>query len=120
MDGERKFADAESLRLVVRAAFGSGRHLRTVERLAGGSKKSAYRLTMDDDASVIVYAWNHSEDYWQSVLPQGADDPADPLSHAFGLALFEAAVRRLASAGLAVPRSCSQTAPGLFIRRTSP
>src|SRR5512146_1038792 len=103
MDGERKFADAESLRPVVRATFGSGRRLLRVERLAGGSKKGAYRLTMDDDGSVLVYAWNDSEDYWQGVLPEGADDPADPLSHASGLALFEAAARRLASAGARCP-----------------
>jgi Phosphotransferase enzyme family len=103
MEGERKFADAESLRPMVRAAFGSGRRLRTVERLAGGSKKGAYRLTMDDDASVLVYAWNDSEDYWQGVLPEGADDPGDPFSHASGLALFEAAARRLESAGARCP-----------------
>jgi hypothetical protein len=103
MDGERQFADAESLRPVVRAVFGSGRRLRGVERLTGGSKKGAYRLTMDDDSSVLVYAWNDSEDYWQGVLPVGADDPADPLSHSSGFSLFEAAARRLESAGARCP-----------------
>ena len=89
MVGERKFADAESLRPVVRRA----------ERLAGGSKKGAYRLTMEDGGTALIYAWNDSEDYWQGVLPEGTGDPAGPFSHASGLALFEAAARRLASAG---------------------
>jgi hypothetical protein len=100
---ERKFADTESLRPVVRAAFGKDRSLRTAERLAGGSKKGTYRLTMDDGGTALVYAWDDSEDYWQGVLPEGADDPADPFSHASGLALFEAAARRLTSAGVRCP-----------------
>jgi hypothetical protein len=52
---ERKFADIASLRPVVRAAFGSGRPLRAVERLRGGSKKGAYRLRMDDDRTALAY-----------------------------------------------------------------
>jgi Phosphotransferase enzyme family len=103
MAGERKFADVESMRPVVRAAFGRGRSLLRVERLAHGSKKGAYRLTMDDGGTALVYVWDDSEDYWQGVLPEGADDPADPFSHASGLALFEAAARRLAAAGVRCP-----------------
>ena len=103
MADERRFADAGSLRPVVRAAFGRDRPLLRVERLAGGSKKGVYRLTMDDGGTALVYAWDDSEDYWQGVLPEGADDPADPFSHASGLALFEAAARRLASAGVGCP-----------------
>jgi len=103
MADERKFADAGSLRPVVRAAFGRDRALLRAERLAGGSKKGAYRLTMDDGGTALIYAWDDSEDYWLGVLPEGADDPADPFSHASGLALFEAAARRLASAGVRCP-----------------
>ena len=103
MAGERKFADAEGLRPVVRAAFGRDRVLLRAERLAGGSKKGAYRLTMDDGGTALIYAWNDSEDYWQGVLPEGTDDPACPFSPASGLALFEAAARRLASAGARCP-----------------
>jgi hypothetical protein len=36
------------MRPVFRAVFGKGRSLLRVERLAHGSKKGAYRLTMDD------------------------------------------------------------------------
>ena len=103
MADERRFADVESMRPVVRAAFGRTRTLLRVERLAGGSKKGAYRLTMDDGGTALVYAWDDSEDYWQGVLAEGAGDPADPFSHASGLALFEAAARRLASAGVRCP-----------------
>src|ERR1700727_1382388 len=103
MADERTFADAGSLRPVARAALGRGRTLVGAERLAGGSKKGADRLTMDDGGTALLYAWNDSEDYWQGVLPAGADDPADPFSHASGLALFEAAARRLASAGVRCP-----------------
>jgi Phosphotransferase enzyme family len=104
MADERKFADADSLRPVVRAAFGKGRSLSRVERLAGGSKKGAYRLTLDDGRTVLLYAWDAAEDYWEGVLPEGADDPADPFSHASGLTLFEAAARRLTSAGVRCPQ----------------
>lgn len=104
MADERRFADVESLRPVIRTAFGRDRLLLRVERLAGGSKKGAYRLTMDDGGTALVYAWDDSEDYWQGVLPEGADNAADPFSHASGLALFEAAARRLASAGVRCPQ----------------
>ena len=103
MADERRFADAESLRPVVRAAFGGTRRLLNVQRLAGGSKKGAYRLSMDNDRTALVYAWNDSEDYWQGVLPEDAGDPADPFSHASGLPLLEAATQRLSSAGVRCP-----------------
>src|SRR6185437_15500400 len=103
MIGERKLADVESLRPAVRAAFGRDRHLLRVVRLGGGSKKGAYRLTMDDGGTALLYAWNDAEDYWQGVLPEGADDPADPFSHPSGLTPFETAARRLAAAGVRCP-----------------
>lgn len=103
MADEQRFATAESLRPVARAAFDGNRRLLRVERLAGGSKKGAYRLLMDDGGTVLVYVWDDSEDYWEGVRPEGADDPADPFSHASGLALFEAAACRLTSAGVHCP-----------------
>jgi hypothetical protein len=103
MADERIFADSGSLRPVLRAALGRDRPLPRTERLVGGSKKGVYRLTLDGGDTVLVYAWSDAEDYWQGVLPEGADDPADPFSHASGLALFEAAAHRLASAGVRCP-----------------
>lgn len=103
MADERRFADVERLRPVVRAALGRGRSLLSVQRLAHGSKKGAYRVRTDDGGTALVYVWDESEDYWLGVLPEGADDPADPFSHASGLTLFEAAARRLSSAGVRCP-----------------
>jgi hypothetical protein len=103
MAEQRRFADAESLGPVVHAALGAGREVTEVERLPGGSKKGAYRVVVDGVVTVLVYVWNPAEDYWQGVLPQGADDPADPFSHASGLDLFEAAARRLTAAGVRCP-----------------
>jgi Phosphotransferase enzyme family len=101
---QRRFADAESLRPVVRAALGPGRAVTDVARLAGGTKKGAYRVVVDDDVTVLVYVWNPAEDFWAGVLPAGADDPLNPFSHASGLDLFEAAARRLTAAGVRCPR----------------
>jgi len=103
MADEGRFGDVRSMRPVARAVFGGGRALLSADRLAGGSKKGAYRLTMDDGGTALVYAWDDCEDYWQGVLPEDAGDPADPFSHASGLGLFEAAARRLASAGVRCP-----------------
>jgi hypothetical protein len=80
-----------------------GTTLAGVERLAGGSKKGVYRLTSDDGATTLAYVWSDSEDYWHGVLPEGADDLANPFSHASGLPLFEAAARRLTSVGVRCP-----------------
>ena len=101
---QRRFADADSLRPVVRAVFGAGRDVTRVQRLPGGSKKGAYRVVADDGGTALVYVWNAAEDFWQDVLPGGADDPLDPFSHASGLDLFEAAARRLEAAGARCPR----------------
>ena len=119
MADERRFADAGSLRPVARAAFGAGRRMLQAERLAGGSKKGAYRLTMDDGGTALAYVWDDAEDYWQGVLPDDADDPANPFSHPSGLAMFETVSRRMASAGVRCPSFCSPTGPGPCTRPTS-
>jgi len=89
---------------VMSAAFGSGRRVAGVERLAGGSKKGSYRVQLDGGVTALVYVWNPAEDFWQGVLPSGSGDPADPFSHASGLDLFEAAARRLQATGVRCPR----------------
>lgn len=100
----RRFADAESLGPVIRTLFGRSCAVSHVQRLSGGSKKGVYRVTVDDDkVTVLVYVWSPAEDYWQGVLPEGSDDPADPFSHASGLDLFEAAAHRLITAGVRCP-----------------
>jgi hypothetical protein len=81
--------------------LGGGRRLETVERLAGGSKKGVYRLTMDDATTAVAYLWDASENYWPTA--EGDGDLTNPFSPGFGLDLFEAARVRLDSLGLRVP-----------------
>ncbi|MFD8745242.1 hypothetical protein [Streptomyces sp. NPDC059616] len=86
-----------------RAALGGGRRLEAVERLAGGTTKGVYRLTMDDATTAIAYLWEDSENYWPTTEHDG--DLADPFSPGIGLDLFEAAHARLETLGLRVLRS---------------
>jgi Phosphotransferase enzyme family len=84
-----------------RAAFGGGRRLERVERLAGGTRKGVYRLRLDDAMTAIAYVWEDSENYWPAA--EGDNDHADPFCAGVGLYLFEAAHARLESLGLRVP-----------------
>lgn len=84
-----------------RAALGSRRQLDGVARLAGGTTKGVYRLTMDDGSTVIAYLWEESENFWPQTPHDG--DPADQFSSGNSPDLFEAAHHRLASLGLRVP-----------------
>lgn len=92
---------AEDLSEATRAALGSDRTITRVTRLAGGTTKGVYRLTLDDRASVIAYVWGASENYWPSASNE--DDVADPFSPASGSGWFAAGRGRLASLGLRVP-----------------
>ncbi len=92
---------AEDLAAVTRAALGSDRKIKAVTRLAGGSAKGVYRLTMDDRTTVIAYLWEASENYWPQAPNE--DDVADPFSSGNSIDLFAAARSRLASLGLRVP-----------------
>ncbi|WP_436528798.1 phosphotransferase family protein [Actinoplanes sp. HUAS TT8] len=86
-----------------RQALGGGRRLDAVERLTGGSRKGAYRLTMDDATTAIAYVWSDSESYWPAT--DGADDLADPFSAGIGgLDVFVAGHARLSAMGVGVPR----------------
>ncbi|MES4901041.1 MULTISPECIES: phosphotransferase [unclassified Streptomyces] len=91
----------EQLAEAARVALGGGRRLEAVERLAGGSRKGVYRLTMDDSTTAIAYLWEESENYWPAA--EGDGDLTDPFSPGVGLGLFEAARARLGSLGLRVP-----------------
>lgn len=103
-DTRRQFADAGRLAGVITATFGTDRRIAAMERLAGGSKKGVYRVLLDDATRAVVYIWDPVEDYWHGTLPDGADDAADPFSHASGLDLFVAASLRLAALGVRSPR----------------
>ncbi|WP_214318510.1 phosphotransferase [Nonomuraea sediminis] len=68
------------------------------ERLRGGSKKGAYRVTFDDGASAVLYSWGEGENYWPD-----AEDDIEPFGDASGLGLFLAAHERLTRVGVRVP-----------------
>jgi hypothetical protein len=91
----------EDLAGAARAALDSRLQLDGIARLAGGTQKGVYRLTMDDATTAIAYLWEDSENFW----PQwpGDGDPADQFTSCAGADKFEAAHRRLASLGLRVP-----------------
>jgi len=84
-----------------RAVLGGGRRLEAVERVAGGTKKGVYRLTMDDATTAIAYLWDDAENYWPAA--EGDDDLTEPFSPGLGLDLFEAAHVRLDALGVRVP-----------------
>jgi hypothetical protein len=83
------------------AALGGGRQLEGVARLAGGTTKGVYRLTLDDGSTVIAYSWAESENFWPPTVHDG--DLADQFSSGNSMDLFEASHHRLASLGLRVP-----------------
>jgi hypothetical protein len=91
----------EVLAAATRAAAGSERKISEVTRLAGGTTKGVYRLTLDDGTTVIAYLWDDSENYWPQAPNQ--KDVADPFSPGNSIDLFATAHSRLASLGLRVP-----------------
>jgi len=92
----------EDLAGAARAALGSERTISELTRLAGGTTKGVYRLALADGTTVIAYLWDSSQNYW----PQASNenDAADPFSPGYGIDLFAAGHRRLASLGLRVPQ----------------
>jgi Phosphotransferase enzyme family len=100
---ERVFADCQSLAAVARAAFGTGRRLSAVTRLADASKKGVYRAAFTDGFTAVVYIWADAENYWPA-LPGEPGGHADPFSPSSDLPLFRAAHARLESLGIQTPQ----------------
>lgn len=96
---DRQFMQREHLEPFLRETFGTARSLVSFERLSGGTKKGVYRLHLDDGGSVIVYAWNASENYWAD----NSTDPSDPFAEASGIDFLETAVAALERAGARGP-----------------
>jgi hypothetical protein len=120
MADERGFADVESMRPVVRAVFGSSRSPLRVERLAHGSKKGAYRLTMDEGGTALVYVWDGSEDYWQGCCPREPTIRPAPSRMRLDSPCSKPQPAASHLPVSAVPSFCSRTSPGRYIRRTLP
>jgi hypothetical protein len=104
MDGVRRFVEPEQVSSLVRVAFGPTRHLHTVTRLRGGSKKGVYRLRFHDESTAILYVWHATENYWPPEPDGAASDRTDPFAEASGLDLFAASHTRLAAIGVRTPQ----------------
>ncbi|MBO4207411.1 aminoglycoside phosphotransferase [Micromonospora echinofusca] len=97
----RNFLHLGDLHHLVTDVFGTGRRLRTLRRLTGGTRKGVYRLELDDRTTVVLYAWTAAENYWPPA-PDGTDD--DPFTDASGADLFATNHAALTDAGVRVPR----------------
>src|SRR5687768_7551756 len=60
----RAYVSADDLQDLVRDTYGTDRRLRELTRLAGGSTKGVYRLTLDDGSTVLLYRWADDENFW--------------------------------------------------------
>ncbi|WP_433723485.1 phosphotransferase [Actinoplanes sp. CA-051413] len=60
----RAFVTPEDLQDLVRDTYGTDRRLRELSRLAGGTTKGVYRLTLDDGSTVLLYRWAAEENFW--------------------------------------------------------
>ncbi|MFG2797551.1 phosphotransferase family protein [Streptomyces pseudovenezuelae] len=98
MTSTRRHLTRDDLAPLARAA--TGRALKGVTRLRGGTKKGVYRLLLDDDTTVIAYVWSPDEDYWDA----GPSDLRDPFSAGTSRGVFTAAHDRLVAAGVRTPR----------------
>jgi aminoglycoside phosphotransferase (APT) family kinase protein len=106
MIGERRHISGHQLLGVVRAAFGK-RWLESVRRLAGGTSKGVYRLTLDDGRTAIAYVWHADENFWP--------EPDTGMFGAQGLDAFAAAHTALCGVGVRVPEVVMLDRSGTFV-----
>ena len=95
----RSFLRPDDVHELVMQQFGSSRHLVTLERLSGGTKKGVYRLRLDDASTAILYLWATTENYW----PPAPTVPDDPFTDASGATLFVTNHAALSTIGVRVP-----------------
>ncbi|WP_406105514.1 phosphotransferase [Micromonospora globbae] len=103
-----------AVRRLVTAACGPTVTVRAVERLRGGSKKGVVRVRLTGDASVVLYVWHESENWWNTVR-ETETDPTDPFADASGLALFSRAQEQLAALGVPVPEVLLRDDAGTYL-----
>ncbi|GAB1642670.1 phosphotransferase [Krasilnikovia sp. MM14-A1259] len=96
----RTFLTTDDVRDLAAEVCGTDRRIEALDRLAGGTKKGVYRLTLDDRTTVVLYVWAPGENYW----PPSETVPDDPFTDASGAELFAVSHAALAEAGVRVPR----------------
>ncbi|GAB2940889.1 phosphotransferase [Micromonospora polyrhachis] len=97
---ERVFLQPEDVRELVTDQFGVSCRIAALDRLTGGTKKGVYRLSLDDQTSVILYVWAAGEDYW----PPLPAVPDDPFTDASGAELFATNHAALAAVNVRIPQ----------------
>lgn len=107
MIGARRHISGHQLLGVVRAAFGK-RWLESVQRLAGGTSKGVYRLTLDDGRTAIAYVWHADENFWP-------EPTVGLLGDTCGLDSFAAAHATLSGLGVRVPEVVMLDRSGTFV-----
>jgi hypothetical protein len=80
MADERMFADIESLRPLVRTAFGRGRPLLGAGRLAGSSKKGAYSSDAERGQHRISKSGDSFGPYGGHLYPRSSRTAHGPLA----------------------------------------
>ena len=75
-----------------------GHTVESVQRVAGGTRKGVYRLTMPGGGTKIAYSWADAESFWPHREDDGAHDA--PFTAGTGLDLFRASCARSATLGL--------------------
>jgi hypothetical protein len=97
-----ELAAPSAVRSLVAAALGPSVDVLGVERLRGGSKKGVFRLRLTGGASVVLYVWHDSENWW-SAVSEAKTGEGGLFADASGLALFAKAHEQLAALDVPVP-----------------
>ncbi|MGW0433699.1 phosphotransferase family protein [Micromonospora sp. NPDC003197] len=97
---KRAFLQLDDVHDLVADRFGVSRRIVALDRLTGGTKKGVYRLSLDDQTSVILYVWAAGENYW----PPSPTVPDDPFTDASGAELFATNHAALAAVDVRIPQ----------------
>jgi len=96
----RAFVTPEDLTSLIEETYGPGRKLRELTRLTGGSTKGVYRITLDDDSTVLLYRWAADENFW----PASSDLDVGPFVPDSGRDGFVRCHAQLRTLGVRVPK----------------
>ncbi len=112
----RSYVSAADVHDLVQDTYGGARRLRDLSRIAGGTTKGVYRITLDDGSTVLLYRWATDENFWPAETGldfgpfRGRTGP-DDLARAHAL-FREAGVRVPEIVALAPGRALVEDIPG--------